>query len=496
VGPDTERPRVSPCGVREVEVAPISLDRLESVLVPGRREALAEAAARGRALLAGRRVWNVNSTASGGGVAEMLQALLAYSRGAGVDTRWLVLEGNPEFFAVTKRVHNLLHGSPGDGGPTGAAETATYERTLARQVPELTRTISPGDIVLLHDPQTAGLAAELGAHGAHVVWRSHVGADVHNDETRRGWAFLRPYLGETRATIFTRRAYVPDWVDPDSVWLIPPSLDPLSSKNRPLRLVDVIGTLRHLRIVSFPAGADGSLEFSRRDGSPGTVRPHPGLTVTGGPVPADARVVLQVSRWDRLKDMGGVLTGFADHLARFPEDVHLLLVGPDSGGVSDDPESAEVLTECEEIWSSRPESERQRLHLCSLPMDDVDENAHVVNALQRHASLVVQKSLVEGFGLTVAEPMWKGRPVVASRVGGIQDQIVDGESGLLLDDPADVDGCMRLVRDVLMDAELAARLGAAAHERARDHFLGDRHLRQYVELFEALLTTSTPVSAS
>ena len=473
--------------MREVAVAPISLDRLASAIAPGRSELLKDAAVRAHKVLAGRTVWSISSTANGGGVAEMLQALLAYSRGAGVDARWLVLEGNQEFFAVTKRIHNLLHGSPGDGGPTGPAERATYAQVLSDQAAGIKELVRPGDIVLLHDPQTAGLAAELRVHGAHVVWRCHVGTDIHNAETERGWAFLRPFVEQSQATIFTRQSFVPEWVDAGSVWLIPPSLDPLSAKNRELSLVDVAETLRHVRIVEFPTGGGGSLEFVRRDGSTGTVRPHPELTVVGGSVPAHARVVLQVSRWDRLKDMAGVLAGFADNLDRFQDDVHLLLVGPESAGVSDDPESVAVLAACEEIWSARPAAERARLHLCSLPMDDVEENAHVVNALQRHASVVVQKSLAEGFGLTVAEPMWKGRPVVASRVGGIEDQIVDGESGLLLDDPTDVDGCMRLVREVLEDAELAARLGAAAHERVRDLFLGDRHLRQYVDLFEAIL---------
>jgi trehalose synthase len=245
-------------------------------------------------------------------------------------------------------------------------------------------------------------------------------------------------------------------MDQDSLWLIPPSIDPLSTKNRSLPPQDVVATVQRLRIM-----------------------------------PADARVVLQVSRWDRLKDMAGVLTGFADHLGEMPEDVHLLLAGPEPAGVSDDPESAEVRGLCDEIWSSRPAADRRRLHLASLPMDDIDENAHIVNALQHHAAVVVQKSLAEGFGLTVAEAMWKERPVVASRVGGIEDQIVDGESGLLLDDPTDLDGCMRLVREVLVDAGLAARLGVAARERVRDRFLVDRHLRQYVELFEAMMSTAT-----
>lgn len=447
---------MTPCVMREVTVAPMALDRLATLLLPDRREGLAEAVARGRAALAGRRVWNVNSTAGGGGVAEMLTTMVAYSRGGGADARWLVIEGNPEFFVLTKRIHNLLHGSPGDGGPTGPAERATYEQTLGQQVEGLTSLVQPGDVVLLHDPQTAGLAGALRDHGAHVAWRCHVGTDARNAETERGWAFLEPYVRAAPATIFTRRTYVPDWMDQDSLWLIPPSIDPLSTKNRSLPPQDVVATVQRLRIM-----------------------------------PADARVVLQVSRWDRLKDMAGVLTGFADHLGEMPEDVHLLLAGPEPAGVSDDPESAEVRGLCDEIWSSRPAADRRRLHLASLPMDDIDENAHIVNALQHHAAVVVQKSLAEGFGLTVAEAMWKERPVVASRVGGIEDQIVDGESGLLLDDPTDLDGCMRLVREVLVDAGLAARLGVAARERVRDRFLVDRHLRQYVELFEAMMSTAT-----
>ena len=160
---------------------------------------------------------------------------------------------------------------------------------------------------------------------------------------------------------------------------------------------------------------------------------------------------------------------------------------PDTSGVTDDHEGAEVLAECVELWRAQPAAARTRVHLCSLPMDDIDENAHLVNALQRHAAVVVQKSLVEGFGLTVTEPMWKSRPVVASRIGGIQDQIVDGESGLLLDDPEDLDAFATLVRSVLEDDMLAMRLGSAARERVREHFLGDRHLIQYVELFDLLV---------
>ena len=146
-----------------------------------------------------------------------------------------------------------------------------------------------------------------------------------------------------------------------------------------------------------------------------------------------------------------------------------------------------MLFECVDLWKALPIEARDRVHLISLPMDDVDENAHLVNALQRHATVVVQKSLVEGFGLTVTEPMWKNRPVVASAVGGIQDQIVDGESGLMLADPADLAGFTDLIATVFDDDNLAQRLGEAARKRVRDQYLGDRHLIQYAELFNELL---------
>ena len=472
--------------MREVEVESIPLDRLVSLLDADRAARIARYAARAPALLEGRTVWNVSATAAGGGVAEMLQALLAYGRGAGVDTRWLVLDGTPDFFGVTKRLHNHLHGNAGDGGPIGEAERAVYENVLAGNLAHLLEVVRAGDVVLLHDPQAAGLASGLLAAGAHVVWRCHVGRDTPNTLTEGAWGFLRPYVEPADAVIFSRRAFAPDWVAPERLWVIPPSLDPFSAKNRDLATVDVEAALRHAGLIRIPEN-HGSLAFVRRDGSAGTVRRHDGLVVGGDPVPDGARVVLQVSRWDRLKDMAGVLIGFAGHLERLPGDTHLMLAGPEVSGVSDDPEGAEVLEECLALRRAQPAEVRRRVHLCSLPMDDIDENAHLVNALQRHAAVVVQKSLAEGFGLTVTEPMWKARPVVASRVGGIQDQIVDGVSGLLLDDPCDLDAFGDRVLEVLHDDALARTLGAGARNRVRDRYLGDRHLVQYVDLFERLL---------
>ena len=471
--------------MREVTIDAIPLDRLAELLEPERVERLDHNAERARKLLDGRVVWNVNATATGGGVAEMLQALLAYGRGAGVDTRWLVLDGRPDFFKLTKRLHNGLHGKDGSGTTFDDDDKKCYEEVLADNLAHLKEHVRPHDIVLLHDPQTAGLVEGVRETGACVIWRSHIGKDASDDVTDGAWRFLRPYVEGADGLVFTREAYVPDWVDEDRCWLIPPSLDPFSTKNCELTDDEVRAALRVAGLVDLePDG--GSLDFVRRDGSSGTLREHSGLIAQGGPVPADARVVVQVSRWDNLKDMQGVLTGFARHLDAMPDDVHLMLVGPDVSGVSDDPEGQEVLEECQALWEDLPDEAQRRVHLCVLPMDDTDENAHLVNALQRWATVVVQKSLVEGFGLTVTEPMWKGRAVIASRVGGIQDQIVDGESGLLLDDPEDLDAFAETLAGLLDDEDQVRRLGEAARERVREVFLGDRHLIQYVDLFDAV----------
>lgn len=444
--------------VAEVSVEPVPLQRLEPLLTPERIERLESYVAAARGLLEGRVVWNVNSTARGGGVAEMLHTLVAYAAGTGVDIRWLVVGGDPEFFAVTKRIHNRLHGVPGDPGRLDAAARATYDATLAQQRGEVVDRVQPGDVVLLHDPQTAGLARALRERGALVVWRCHVGLDEHNEWTREAWGFLRELVEPAQACIFSRASFAPDWVDRRWLRVIPPSLDPFSPKNAELSTGQV-EALVHRK----------------------------GLVVEGAPLPTDRPVVLQVSRWDRLKDMAGVLDAFAEHLDALPPDVHLVLAGPATDGIADDPEAAEVLAECREQWRSLPARVRDRSHLACVPMDDLDDNARVVNALQRWSTVVVQKSLAEGFGLTVTEPMWKGRPVVASAVGGIRDQVEDGVSGVLLDDPRDGAALVAALSALLEDADRRRQMGRAAHLRVRDHYLADRHLIQYAELFAQLV---------
>jgi trehalose synthase len=195
---------------------------------------------------------------------------------------------------------------------------------------------------------------------------------------------------------------------------------------------------------------------------------------------------VQVSRWDALKDPVGVIRGFADHV---PADTgaHLVYAAPDVESVADDPEGLRMLRESIEARAELPDEPRSRVHLASLPMDDVDENAFMVNALQRHARVIVQKSLAEGFGLTVAEGMWKARPVVASRIGGIQDQIVHGDSGVLLDDPRDLPAFGAAVTSLLDDLPRADRMGKRARERVRERFLNIRTLVDYLNLIRGLL---------
>jgi trehalose synthase len=469
--------------VVEVAIAPLPIGRFAAVLDPGGYRDLLELGREARALLRGRTVWCVNSTVRGGGVAEMLRSLLGYTRDAGVDSRWIVVGGDPEFFRVTKRLHNRLHGADGDGGPLGESQLDAYARTLAPAAHDLAARVRPGDIVLLHDPQTAGLAAPMHALGAHVIWRSHIGADTPNDLVRHAWEFLAPMLESAEALVFSRERYVWSGLAGRRVTIIPPSIDVFSAKNQWLEPCAVHAILAAAGLQRNGVASDAV--FLREDGTPGRVQRR-ARVIEEAPLTGDEPIVTQVSRWDRLKDPIGVLEGFARH-TRGCEDAHLVLAGPAVEAVSDDPEGAKTLTEVADAWRALPVVARRRAHIACLPMDDGEENAAIVNALQTRADVVVQKSLAEGFGLTVAEAMWKRRPVVASAVGGIQDQIVDGSSGILLHDPADLQAYGDAVCRLLTNPALATRLGSAARDHVREHFLEPRHLAQWLKLFGELL---------
>ncbi|HMA47944.1 MAG TPA: glycosyltransferase, partial [Frankiaceae bacterium] len=467
----------------EPQVIPVPPSDLEPFIGPERVARLLGFAGRARERLRGRVFWHANSTASGGGVAEMLAVDLAYAQGMGIDTRWLVFEGDPQFFVITKRLHNKLHGAPGDDGPLGEVERAAFDATTERNVEEFLRRLSPGDVVTIHDPQPAGLVPVLTERGIPVVWRCHVGRDGQNGYSREAWEFLRPYITRADLLVFSRASYVPDFVDNSRLVIIPPAIDPFSPKNRPLDPEVAASILGRAGIA---ARSDDAVApaYERADGSLGIVERVAEVVREGPPPPADAPLVLQVSRWDRLKDMPGVLRGFVEHVAGSPEGkgAHLVLAGPSVAGVTDDPEGQEVLAECTYLWQLLPAEVRSRVTLASLPMEDARENAAIVNALQRHAAVVLQKSLVEGFGLTAAEAMWKARPVVVSAVGGLLDQVINGESGILLHDPTDLAALGAALRTLLGSPEYARVLGKAAQERVRAHFLPDRQLAQWAEV--------------
>jgi len=472
---------------RELSAVPpssASIEPFRELLEPGEWDAFHQTMRDVAAQLHNRTVWNLNSTAHGGGVAEMLAWEIPYERGIGMDTRWLVIEGDTRFFTFTKRLHALLHGIAADGSTISAAERTQYEQTLARNAQALAGQVRSGDVVILHDPQTAGLIPHLVRQGCRVAWRCHIGVDQPNDAARDAWRFLLPAVRTAHATVFSRRAYVWEGLDQQKVEIIHPAIDAFTPKNQEID-DDTVGAILLATGILADGALGGAPSFRRRDGSPARVERATELFPRTRPS-ADARLVVQVSRWDRLKDPLGVMEGFAAFVA--PRlDSHLILAGPGVSAVADDPEEPAVLREVQEGWRRLSPAVRERVHLARLPMDDEDENAAIVNALQRRARVVVQKSIREGSGLTVAEAMWKARPVVASRVGGIQDQIEDKTSGLLIDDPRDLAAFGAAIVDLLEDQAEAERLGAAAKARVRREFLAPRLLMQMARLVERLL---------
>ncbi len=468
---------------KPVQVARRPVQQLERVIGQQRHARLVEAAEQFRSALDGRTLWNVSSTAVGGGVAEMLHSLLGYADDLGIACGWMVITGDAEFFVITKRLHNQIHGDA-SGGMLTTADAGHYARMLAANAVELLQHVRPGDLVLLHDPQTAGLTEYLTHAGAIVAWRSHIGVGWHNEATEAAWSFLLPNFIAARGFVFSRREYVPRQIPADKVAIIPPSIDPFSAKNEYLDDDTVRATLSVMGILDGTAAREPA-EFTRDDGGTGYVSRAAEITGDARPQPDDPLVV-QVSRWDHLKDMPGVMRGFAEHVAPACDDAYLVLAGPAVAGVTDDPEGAAVFADCLLQWRDLPARERKRILLVTLPLDDANENAVMVNALQRHAAVIVQKSLAEGFGLTVAEGMWKSRPVVGSAVGGIIDQIAPG-TGIVLPDPHDLEAFGSAVRGLLEHPDEADRMGRAAQEHITHHYVGDLHLLRYGELFTSIM---------
>jgi trehalose synthase len=482
--------------LKEVALADVPVGRLRETAGPTAWERLTGAQAQAGELLAGRAVWSISSTEIGGGVAEMLRTMLPYMRAGGVDARWLIVRGSADFFRVTKRIHNFLHGHLGDSGPLGNAERSAYERVIEDTSRALRDVIQRGDVVVLHDPQTLGLAAGLKRLGATVIWRCHIGTNTPGGLSEAAWDFLWPYVQEADVVVFSRRASVPLRLPRQSVRLIAPSIDPCSVKNADMSVELAAAILEHTGLVERQGELSEAPEFHRDDGSPHRVR-HRCDVLRAGPAPRLGcdQLVVHITRWDRIKDPIGVMRGFAEHTLPHAQ-AHLILAGPTVHTINDDPEEPEALDEVHAAWRSLAHQQRARVTVACLPMHDIDENAAIVNALQRHGDVIVKKSLEEGFGLGVTEALWKRRAVVASDVGGHRDQIQDQDNGLLVD-PVDLRSFGNAIAELLADPGRARAFGDAGHDVVKQLYLDSRQLTEWFELLAALAqTTNAKRSAS
>lgn len=382
--------------------------------------------------LKGKSLQHINSTRAGGGVAELLSGLVAWTNELGIETRWDVLEGTLPFFEVTKAIHNALQGEEIE---LSSAQRATYLECVADNAQRLKPS---GDVIMVHDPQPAYLIQHWRSARDRMIWRCHIDLSRPNEQV---WRFLLTAIERYPLALF----HVPEFAQklPMPQLLAPPSIDPLSEKNRDLERAEVDATVSKF-------GIDPR-------------RP----------------IVLQVSRFDRFKDPLGVINTF--RMVRKNFDCQLVLAG---GSADDDPEGAEVLSEAQSAAGADPD-----IFVLALPPD-----SHLaINALQRAATIVVQKSLREGFGLTVTEAMWKGKPVVAGAVGGIPSQISQGVTGFLVHSS---EGAAFRLRFLLSHPKAAERMGEAGREHVRRNFLITRHVRDHLLLMHLLLrgVPESPIS--
>lgn len=368
-----------------------------------------------------RRVIHVSSTRTGGGVAEMLNSLVPLMNELGLETHWEVITGYTNFFEVTKAFHNALQGN----------RINISEKMLQNYLENNEKNASildlEGDIVIIHDPQPASLI-KFRKGKAKWIWRCHI--DVSRPE-RKVWRFLKNYISKYDASIFSMSKFAHNLPHPQ--YLIFPSTDPLSEKNRELSRSEMKKILTDFGINKFKP------------------------------------TLLQISRFDRFKDPLGVIEAY--RLVKRNTDCQLILAG---GGATDDPEGYEVLSEVKEQIKDDPD-----IHLLFLPPTANIE----INTLQRSADIVLQKSLKEGFGLTVTEAMWKEKPVIGGAVGGIVEQIFNYQTGFLVHS---VEGAAYRIRYLLHHKNMARKMAKNAKEYVRRRFLITRHLRDYLSLFIAL----------
>jgi trehalose synthase len=430
--------------------------------------------------LRGRVVWMINSTAQGGGVAEMLPRQITVLRELGVQVEWAVITTDrPAFFDLTKRLHNMIHGAD-VRLPLTDADRELWEAVSRENAAWLAERIGACDVVVVHDPQPLVCGMLLKRRlGVRTIWRCHIGFGERTPVTAAAWRFMRPVLETYDHAVFTTRAYVPGFLA-DRASVIRPAIDPLSEKNRYLathRLVEVLSSAslagdvvpplaEPFRAPAVRLGGDGRWMPARSGGD---------LGLLTGPI------VTQISRWDRLKGFEPLLEAFVrlkrremchgdERRRRRIALTRLVLAGPDPASVTDDPEGQDVLDALAAAYRRLEPPLRQAVALVALPMASATENALMVNALQRCSTVVVQNSIREGFGLTVTEAMWKGVPVVVSPADGLREQVTDGREGRMIGDPHDADDLARVLAQVLGDPHECDGLGRRAQRRVASEF--------------------------
>jgi len=453
---------------------------------------LQAAAARVAPGMRDRSVVMVNSTAKGGGVAEMLPRLVALLTEMGIRTRWLVINTDrTEFFVLTKRIHNLIHGQ---GEPTLSADDRELYESVSRELAlEIEQHLAPEDILVVHDPQPLAMGAMVKRKlGMRAIWRCHIGLDEHPKATSMVWRFLEPYVREYDHGVFSAPEYIPSYMA-GRVSIITPAIDPLGDKNRHLSPHKLVGVLCNagLKKAEHPI-VTPPFEHQAQRLLPGR---------TWGPAGDHERIgliyrpiVTQISRWDRLKGFEPLLEGFV-HLKervgeygtdpthrRRLEILRLVLGGPDPTSVQDDPEAVGVLEGIISRFDALPKEIQNDVIVLSLPMHSTRENALMVNALQRCSTVVVQNSLREGFGLTATEAMWKRAAMIGTNACGLRHQIRSSIDGVMIHDPEDPDEIARRINEVLADRELRFTLSRNARQHVHALFLIFRQLSGWLRV--------------
>lgn len=448
-----------------------------------------------------RTIWMVNSSAHGGGVAEMLPRVVSLLRDLGLDVRWAVIQTDQsDFFRITKNIHNLIH----DNGEInlGQKQREVYESVNRKNADDLKSRLNPGDILIVHDPQPMALGKMLQSEAdIHTIWRSHIGAASETERTRHAWEFLRPYADGYDRAVFTSDKYVADFFK-DNYRIIHPAIDPFSHKNRDLEPVKIMGILcnsglakpRHPVLTS---PFEKTAMRMKKDGNfDSAVQPEEiGLMYR--------MVVTQISRWDRLKGFLPLMKGFAEMKRRCRDRsdsewdcprhkklmsiVRLVLAGPDPESIQDDPEGEEVLAELKKAYREFPERIQEDIVLLALPMDSRKRNSLMVNVLQRVSSVVVQNSLQEGFGLTATEAMWKRKPVLASNASGLLEQIEDGRNGSVNPDPMNETAIAEKLETLLRRGTDRERLGGNAQRTVYSRFLVFTQVGDWLETMKEVV---------